>query len=169
MVYDLHPIVIIMVADVGRDDDVDVEELRHVKDCGDAKVGGPTPQMMSTRAFWPFPKLVKHFFNESDVFRCVACRSRWCSRLCADRRSVRKIFVSQFVRNRRAPERVGVMPIPNRIAPSEVPLKMLSYCSVLSRELYGCFEILRKVAPVTSIQAPNKSSYLYLEAMCSFA
>lgn len=44
-------------------------------------------------------------------------------------------FALQFVRKRRAVERVGVIPIPSRTAPSDVPLKMLSYCSVLRLEL----------------------------------
>jgi hypothetical protein len=74
----------------------------------------------------------------------------------------------QFVRKRRAAvDRVGVMPIPSKTAPSEVPLKMLSYCSILRPVLYGCLRMRAKTPPVTSSHAPKRSSYLYLEKACS--
>ena len=63
MVYDLHPMVIMMAAGVGRDDGAE-SRLRHVKGCGDAKVGGPTPQMMSTKTFWPISKTLQTLLGQ---------------------------------------------------------------------------------------------------------
>jgi hypothetical protein len=61
------------------------------------------------------------------------------------------------------------MPIPRRTAPSDVPLKMLSYCSTLRLFEYGCREMRRKVVPVTNSHAPNRNSYRYLDNAFSVA
>jgi hypothetical protein len=73
----------------------------------------------------------------------------------------------QLGRKRLAVLRPGVIPIPRRTAPMDVPLNMLSYCSILSRELYGCREMRRNTLPVTSSQAPKSASYRYFEMACS--
>jgi hypothetical protein len=81
---------------------------------------------------------------------------------------VSECVTPQFARKRRAAvDRVGVIPIPSKTAPSEVPLKMLSYCSILRPVLYGCLRMRAKTPPVTSSHAPKRSSYLYLETACS--
>jgi hypothetical protein len=106
--------------------------------------------------------------NHITSFQSFAFSESWT--ICAVSVLVRNIVSSQCLSscwNRRAVDRVGVIPIPSKTAPREVPLKMLSYCSILRRELYGCFEMRRKVPPVTSSHAPKRNSYLYLEKACS--
>lgn len=139
---------------------------RHVR-----VAGTPSSGMSRTQGSMPVNTTV---FQPRNVFflghRCALSMSHADASLIfakADPTLIARPLAVQFDRNRLAPVRVGVIPIPSSTAPTDVPLKMLSYCSIFNRELYGWRRMRRKVPPVTSSHAPKRASYLYFDNGCS--